>query len=449
MGEVTCALPDQLLEPAFISSIAGESPRRILFATAGSLGDLHPCIALALELKRRGHHVTIASTPFYQPRIERLGLTFKPVRPDFDPTDSDMIARCRDIKRGPEVLIRELILPHLNDSYADLLAAARGTDLMLAGELMYAAPLVAEKLSLPWASVILSPCSFLSAHDPSLLAPMPALIHLRKAGWRVNRAILDFGSMTTHSWWKPVRELREKEGLGPGGNPLTEAKFSPHLVLALFSSSLAKAQPDWPVSTLQPGFVFYDQAHQPDHLGEDLEAFLASGKPPIVFAQGSTAVHDAGDFYEVSIAAARRIGRRALLIGAKPSPEFQGDDVLVLAYAPYSEVFPRASVVVHQGGSGTTGQAMHAGRPQLIVPYGWDQPDNAVRIERTGAGLPLPRKRYSVDTAAQTLSHLIADTGYAQNAAALSKHMRAEDGITTACDAIENLASRTRTGSLR
>lgn len=54
---------------------------------------------------------------------------------------------------------------NLNDSYADLLDAAEGADLMLAGELMYAAPLVADKLSLPWASIILSPCSFLSAHD--------------------------------------------------------------------------------------------------------------------------------------------------------------------------------------------------------------------------------------------------------------------------------------------
>ncbi len=124
----------------------------------GSLGDLHPCIGLALELQRRGHQVTIATTEFYRAKIEGLGLAFKPLRPDFNPTDGETISKCQDIRRGPEILIRELVLPHLNDSYADLLAAASDADLMLSGELLYPAPLVAEKLSLPWVSIILSPC---------------------------------------------------------------------------------------------------------------------------------------------------------------------------------------------------------------------------------------------------------------------------------------------------
>ena len=53
---------------------------------------------------------------------------------------------------------------------------------MIAGELNFAAPLVAEKLGLRWASATLSPASFVSAHDPSVLVNVPWLIHLRKAG---------------------------------------------------------------------------------------------------------------------------------------------------------------------------------------------------------------------------------------------------------------------------
>jgi rhamnosyltransferase subunit B len=88
-------------------------PRRVVIASIGSLGDLHPCLALALELQRRGHRVTIASTDYYRAKVEGLGIAFRSMRPDWDPTDRVMIARCEDLRRGLEVLYRELILPEL------------------------------------------------------------------------------------------------------------------------------------------------------------------------------------------------------------------------------------------------------------------------------------------------------------------------------------------------
>jgi rhamnosyltransferase subunit B len=417
-------------------------PKRILFATVGSLGDLHPHIGLALELKRRGHVVSLASTDFYRQKIEELGIIFKPIRPYMDPTDGEMIAKCQDLRRGPEVLIREIVLPYLDTTYTDLLAVAADTDLMLAGEMVYPAPLVAEKLRLRWASIILSPCSFFSAYDPSVLAPMPELIHLRKAGWLVNRAIVQFGVLKTHHWWRPIRELRRAQGLGMGQNPLMVDKFSPELVLALFSRSFAEAQRDWPQSTVQPGFVFYDHERRSTDLSEELRNFLEAGDPPITFTQGSTAVHDPGEFYEVSVEAARRVRRRALLIGAKSPSRFHGPDVLAVPYAPYSAVFPRSAVVVHQGGSGTTGQVMRAGKPMLIVPYGWDQPDNGARIERAGAGLSLARKRYTAEAAAKALNRLTGDARFAARAEEIASQMQAEDGVASACNAIEGLLRR-------
>src|SRR6266446_3233230 len=137
--------------------------KRILIATIGSLGDLHPCLALAVELQRRGHRVEISSTPYYRSRVEALGIAFHPLRPDWDPTDLRLIRQCEDLKKGPEVLYRKMLLPELRNTYGDLLSVARHTDLMVAGELVYASPLVAEKLGLRWVSVILSPFSFFSS----------------------------------------------------------------------------------------------------------------------------------------------------------------------------------------------------------------------------------------------------------------------------------------------
>src|ERR1700722_3571591 len=97
---------------------------RILFATIGSLGDLHPCLGLALELKRRGHSVVIASTEAYRSRVLELGIGFRSLRPSWDPTDSELIRQCEDLKSGPEILFRKLILTHLDETYLDLVTAA-------------------------------------------------------------------------------------------------------------------------------------------------------------------------------------------------------------------------------------------------------------------------------------------------------------------------------------
>jgi Glycosyltransferase family 28 N-terminal domain len=188
---------------------------RVLFATIGSLGDLHPCLALAGELKRLGHTVVIASSEVHRARVLHLGLEFRSLRPNLDSADSTLISQCEDLKSGFEILFRKLILPHLADTYTDLLAAASECDFMLAGEIVYAAPLVADKIGLRWGSIILSPCSFLSAHDPSLLVPMPQLIRLRRLGWRVYRTALNLGTILTRHWWRPVKQLRIKEGLDP------------------------------------------------------------------------------------------------------------------------------------------------------------------------------------------------------------------------------------------
>jgi rhamnosyltransferase subunit B len=411
--------------------------KNIVIATIGSLGDLHPCLVLGRELSSRGCRVSVATTPYYREKVEGSGLSFRPMRPDWNPTDAALIRSCEDPQRGLQVLYRRMLLPHLTDTYRDLISAAENTDLLIAGELVYAAPLVAEKMALPWVSLILSPFSFFSCVDPSVTVNLPALFHLRRAGPAVYKMALGLAKLATRHWSNPVRRLRREEGLRGTCDPVFRDKFSPHLVLALFSQSFAPKQPDWPAQTLQPGFLQLSNPPEVEPLGE-LDRFLSSGGPPLVFTQGSTAVHNPRDFYEISAEVTKRLRLRALLIGASPGWEHAGD-VLRMPYIAYSHVFPRASVIIHQGGSGTTGDALRAGRPMLVAPYGWDQPDNAARIERLGAGLHLPRNRYTVETAMAAIRRLLDNPQFSATAAGIASRMRAEDAVGSACDAIGSL----------
>jgi rhamnosyltransferase subunit B len=100
---------------------------------------------------------------------------------------------------------------------------------------------------------------------------------------------------------------------------------------------------------------------------------------------------------------------------------------------------PRAAAVVHQGGIGTVAQTLRAGRPMLIVPWAHDQPDNAQRIRRIGAGRWLRRNRYRARSAAEQLDRLLKDTSYEANARRASEIIRGENGVERACDTIEDL----------
>jgi UDP:flavonoid glycosyltransferase YjiC (YdhE family) len=324
--------------------------------------------------------------------------------------------------------------------YTDLLNVASSTDFIFSGEGVIAAPLVAEKLGMQWASSAMVPLSFFSVYDPPVLAPFPALAKLYRFGPILNQGVLNFAKLVSNSWADPIRQLRHELGLSPiHYNPFLENRFSPYLVVALFSPVLGQPQPDWAPNTVVAGFTFYDGTQGGVDLTPELKQFLDRGEPPIVFTLGSAAVMNAGSFYQESLEAAQQVNRRAvLLIGNNSPPENLPSTVLATSYAPYSRIFPRACAIVNQGEIGTTAQALKAGCPTLIMPYSHDQPDNAARVQRLGISRTIERKQYFASRVAKELDELLGNPGYAAKATEIGQIGQAENGVDVACDAIES-----------
>ena len=399
--------------------------KRIVLFTWGSFGDLHPYIALAQGLKARGHRPAIATVGFYREKIEAMGLDFYPLRPNLPAFEKvpQLAKRWMQPRNGTKAVVQETLMPALRQMYEDAVAAAQGADLLLSHPITYAVPIVAEKYGIPWLSTVLQPIAFVSVFDPPTPAGTPgqigSLIHQLPTG--AVAGIVKIAKFDTLRWAKEVPRLRADLGLPRGKHPIFEGQFSPFGTLALFSSTLGKPQADWPINTTQTGFCFYDRLSDKETALEPaLEAFLNAGEPPIVFTLGTAAVLMAGDFYRQSADAARMLHRRAvLLIGKDPRNRPDRplpDGVAAFEYAPYGELMRRAAVVVHQGGVGTTGQALNAGRPQLIVPFAHDQPDHADRVFRLGVGRTVPRLRYQARRFAKELEKLLYDPKYAVRA---------------------------------
>jgi UDP:flavonoid glycosyltransferase YjiC (YdhE family) len=415
--------------------------RRIVITSWGSYGDVFPYIGIAKALAQRGHRPVLATQEFYRATIEHEGLEFSPVGPDVDPNDQATVARIMDPRRGTEVILRDLLMPALRHSYQQLKEAARGADLLVSHPVTFAAPVLAEEVGLPWVSTVLAPISFFSTTDLPAFPPAPRLVHLRRLGPWFGRLMVGLARRVTRGWMEPVYALRRDLGLARGGDPIYEGQFSPALTLALFSRLLAAPQPDWPSNVRTTGFVLYNGSDTT--LDSQVEAFLGEGPPPVVFTLGTSAVANAGRFYHESVEAARRLGLRAILLTggfSENKPDLQlSRDILAADRAPHQLLFPRAAAIVHQGGIGTTGQALRAGHPMLVVPHAHDQPDNAFRVGNLGLSRTVFPGGYKAARVARELERLLIDPRYEQRAKQVASVVGVEGGAETAADALAPL----------
>ncbi|MFN2529756.1 MAG: glycosyltransferase [Pyrinomonadaceae bacterium] len=418
--------------------------KRIVINTFGSFGDIHPYMAIAAELKTRGHQPVIATMEFYRGKIERAGLEFAPVRPNIPaPKEQDqkLIERIMEPKCGPRFLMEEIIFPAIRDAYDDLMSIAAGADLLITHPAAPAGPMVAHKTGLPWISTVLAPLSFFSAYDPPTPPFWPWLSKISVLGPRVMRLFLD----TIKRGYKAeqVQKVRINLGIADYGNPMFEGQHSPFLVLAMFSPLFAAPQKDWPPQTEITGFAFYNGGDEGE-LPSELEEFLVRGEAPIVFTLGTSAVWVASDFFEQSVVAATKLGRRAvLLIGdERNQPLSLPETVIAIDYAPYHVLLPRACAVVHHGGVGTTAQSLRAGVPSLIVPFAFDQVDNAMHAVRLGTSRTVYRRNYKGELVTRELE-LVMKAQYIERARVVGLTLKEEHGASRAADLIEQFSITT------
>ena len=417
----------------------------IVFATVGSLGDLFPFLAVGQVLRRRGHRVTIAAHAIHQLPVEQAGLRFADASGIPEPEDrAAFTAEAFHPWRGPRFVVHDFAAIDVAASYAKLAPICADADVLVTTTLAFAGQILGEQLSaagrLRWFSAVLAPAGFLSAGDPPATG-LTLLDRFLRGSPQRGQWVQRIGERLTRPWTAPVRLFRRQLGLAPvseRGDPFHRGQHAVDGVLAVFSPLLGAPQPDWPKNVHVTGFARYAQ---PSVVDTALADFLDAGPPPMVFTLGSTAVHAGLDFLRESLEAVRQLGQRAVLLTGSPEmrsqlPQQLPATIHAVEYADHSSLFPRASVVIHHGGIGTSAEALRAGRPVLVVPHGFDQPDNAARLHRLGVAEILPARRYRASRAAPLLNQLLQQPEYLRRARDCAGVIQNEDGALAVADVI-------------
>jgi UDP:flavonoid glycosyltransferase YjiC (YdhE family) len=376
----------------------------VILATVGTDGDVFPHLGLGAVLRSRGHRVTLAAPEPYRTRALALGLEFCALVSNEETcrmlADPDL---WHPIKSGR--MMARWGGPMVARQFEALASCARDPDTaIVANPGVLAARLVQEKLDVPMASLLLQPGLLPSSSAPP---EMPGGLTIQK--W--------FPSWLRGIYWlavdmagyllvaRSLNPVRAELGLAPVRR-LFRWWLSPELVIGLFPSWYAAPQPDWPRQLRLTGFGRFDGVKS--ELPDDLKEFCESGSPPVAFTLGTGMAHAAW-FFRSASATCMNLGVRGLLLTRYTElvPGNLPPSVRHWAFAPFRQILPLCSAVVHHGGVGTTAAALEAACPQLILPLAWDQPDNAARVTRLGVGITLRSRQRTTGHMTRALARLL------------------------------------------
>jgi rhamnosyltransferase subunit B len=416
------------------------NPLDVLLPTIGSAGDVHPFVALALALTARGHRATILTNPFFQGLIEAQSLGFLPVG---TLEDARAIIADPDLwhpRKGFEVVAARAMLPAMAEIYRHIERHAGPGTVVAASGIAFGARLAQERLGVPTATVHLQPSIIRSLADYGMAGNMRISASqpmwfkrafFRMADWLVIDRVLK----------RPLNEFRSTLGLPSVDRVMYRWLHSPQLVIGFFPEWFAPFQPDWPPQTHLVGFPLWDTG-RPGAIPEDAATFLGGGAAPIVFTPGS-ATATLHRYFRESVAAVRELGVRAMLVTNYPDqvPSDLPSLIRSFGYLPFSEVLPRAAMLVYHGGIGTLAQTVKAGIPHLVVPNGHDQFDNGFRIERLGLGRSIPQTSYRAKAVAAAIRGMLEDGELRARCEGYRRRIDSDTALTRACELIESLAA--------
>lgn len=422
---------------------------RVLIATVGSSGDINPFIAVGRALAARGHEVRMLVNPYFESAVVQAGLGMEPLGEEIDFRILAQLPNAVHPTRGSLVILRELVFPHVKTIYhrTDELLTSFRPDVVFSHHICTGTSWACAQRGVPWATGVLSPAMWFNPRDPARYHPWAP----ENPSERFSRFGLWLGKLIMRwQFDRPLNATRRELGLAPARDMVFSEAAAGNAAIGLWSAAIRGPLLGDPDNARICGFAWHDRFARFEHALPQIEEFLGecerAGEPPIVFTLGTAVVHASAPFYVQAARAAKKLGRRAILLTNRPEyappPAELGPGIRAFDYAPYSSLFPRAACIVHHCGVGTTAQAWRSGRPTVCVPHAYDQFDNALRAKRLGCSVTVNATRATAARLERALREVLENPAYAARAAEIGDTLRHEDGAAAAAVELERVAGK-------
>ncbi len=413
----------------------------IVFLTSGTRGDVQPLSALARGLQDEGFSVRVAAPPAFQEIVESASVPYAPL--EGNPSDL-MTAPGKQSaltfnENNPLSGVRSALdyLRAAQPVYAQMIEngwrVSQDASALIIGLSTIWGTSIGEALKVPCIGAFLQPVSSTGEF------PSPLLPSILRPGRTYNKLTYWFMSQAVHLPWRKVINRWRTGSLGLKPLPLFYSSFEKMDMLVYgFSETVLPRPADWSASRQITGYWSVKSAgYMPS---AELSHFLSSGTAPVYFGFGSPGMHEPEALVKLLMQAIRQASIRAVLsIPARVEVRSDHETILILREAvPHQWLFPQMAGIVHHGGAGTTGEALKAGVPSLIVPLAVDQFFWGEHVYSLGVSpRAIPQRELTVEKLAKALEQMKGQTmkGAARK---LGETLRSEDGVASAAGAIKN-----------
>jgi len=410
---------------------------RVLLTSHGSTGDIYPVIRLGKALVDAGHAVRFATVSLFRDEIEKAGIEYVYLPPDWD--QSGFAEAMRDLTKAknPVDTLRMIYaesLPFQDEILETLDREMRTADVFVSSYVFASLCALARKHDVPTAvttfahNVVPSEC-YPPDGLPRLFAPGFIRKHWNRMLWKITDKVL---------CWQINQVVGEAMARHDLGRTESFVLYPADRVLVTVSPGLFE-----PKQTMGDHFKFSGylrwQSPEDPSLTEKLEAFCGGERVPIL------------NFGSVTFDEARKVmtrfmrnwpeGKKIIIQSGwagltieRPRPE-----MLCVGKVSHNQLFPYGSMVIHHGGAGTTASALHCGVPSIIIPHIGDQWFFAGEVKRLGVGLEVKRKKWPEDLP-KAVRSIERSKKIGKRAKEVAAILAKEDGPAQAVQVLEELA---------
>jgi rhamnosyltransferase subunit B len=392
----------------------------VIILTQGTGGDLYPFIEIGSALTARGHKVTFIADPRFETVINSFRMDFAPLYLPDQIKKIDLIMslerrfdRSLSVNQGhlsPSIMLDKFHI--CMGIYKNVKERSEKSDTILVSHhnLNIVGQTIAERLGAPYKLIFTAPYFVMQMSYLEAMYDDQSDI--------INQFRLCLGLPPVHDWKGWLKSHKCKLGLWP----------------EWFTS----AESEWMDNVFPVGFVWSNK-YEVGEIPNDVREYVNSGDPPVLITHG-TSEPDKPNFFSVAVEACKLLNRKVILVTADdrglPRP---GDNKLrTYEYLPFASLLPLVDTIIHHGGIGTLSRALAAGTPQLVLGYGYDRPDNGMRVQRLGVGRYLPPIRWQPTLVAEALRQIVTlDIEQRCKQFAL-RQIGMVNGADAACDIIQS-----------
>ncbi|KIP06915.1 glycosyltransferase family 1 protein [Phlebiopsis gigantea 11061_1 CR5-6] len=423
-----------------------KQPLHFTFLTIGSRGDVQPYIALAKGLMADGHRTRIATHGEFKEWIEAHGIEFGYVGGD----PAELMRICVENGTFTVAFLKEGVQKFrgwIDDLLKTSWEACQGTDVLVESPSAMGGIHIAEALRIPYFRAFTMTWSRTRAYPHAFAVPE------RRMGGNYNYMTY---VLFDQVFWRGTAGQINRWRRHTLGLPSTSLdKMEPHKVPFLYNFSPTIVPPplDWPEWIRVTGYWFLDDANvskdkwtPPPDLLEFMDNARKENKKVVYIGFGSIVVSDPKAVTRCVVDAIVQSGVYAILskgwsdrlvknaANAQDTAEPLPKEIYPISSIPHDWLFKRIDAACHHGGAGTTGASLRAGIPTIIKPFFGDQFFWADRVEALGIGSAV--RKLTVQALTGALIAATTDQKQIQRAKEIGEHIRSENGVATAIEAI-------------